>query len=157
MMKEKRKGLLQRGIMVAVSALTIVAGAGTVLAYEPMQSSDISVSDSISNYDLDFTDFKFEADNSNADNIDTSSIDFSQCNDIFIGNDGVQISITEDTFVSRAICTHSMVNGYLNNHSSNGSGGCTVYVYKCQRCEKCGYLANAKLYSTNTYVKCPHK
>ena len=34
MMKEKRKGLLQRGIMVAVSALTIVAGAGTVLAYE---------------------------------------------------------------------------------------------------------------------------
>ena len=157
MMKEKKKGLLQRGIMVAVSALTIVAGAGTVLAYEPMQSSDISVSDSISNYDLDFTDFKFEADNSNADNIDTSSIDFSQCNDIFIGNDGVQISITEDTFVSRAICTHSMVNGYLNNHSSNGSGGCTVYVYKCQRCEKCGYLANAKLYSTNTYVKCPHK
>ncbi len=42
MMKEKRKGLLQRGIMVAVSALTIVAGAGTVLAYEPMQSSDIA-------------------------------------------------------------------------------------------------------------------
>ena len=75
MMKEKKKGLLQRGIMVAVSALTIVAGAGTVLAYEPMQSSDISVSDSISNYDLDFTDFKFEADNSNADNIDTSSIE----------------------------------------------------------------------------------
>lgn len=50
-----------------------------------------------------------------------------------------------------------MINGYLNNHSSNGSGGCTVYVYKCQRCEKCGYLANATLYSTNTYVKCPHK
>lgn len=45
MMKEKRKGLLQRGIMVAVSALTIVAGAGTVLAYEPMPSSDKSVID----------------------------------------------------------------------------------------------------------------
>lgn len=45
MMKEKKKGLLQRGIMVAVSALTIVAGAGTVLAYEPMQSSDASFED----------------------------------------------------------------------------------------------------------------
>lgn len=45
MMKEKKKGLLQRGIMVAVSALTIVAGAGTVLAYEPMPSSDKSVID----------------------------------------------------------------------------------------------------------------
>ena len=40
MMKEKRKGMLQRGIMVAVSALTVVASAGTVLAYEPLPSSD---------------------------------------------------------------------------------------------------------------------
>ena len=42
MMKEKRKGMLQRGIMVAVSALTVVASAGTVLAYEPLPSSDES-------------------------------------------------------------------------------------------------------------------
>ena len=156
MMKEKRKGMLQRGIMVAVSALTVVASAGTVMAYEPIQSSDVSVSDSISDYDLDFTDFGFEADNNIVDNIDTSIIDFSETNDVFISEDGTQIPI-KDLSAPRAICTHSMINGYLNNHSSNGSGGCTVYVYKCQRCEKCGYLANATLYSTNTYVKCPHK
>ena len=53
MMKEKRKGMLQRGIMVAVSALTVMASVGTVMAYEPIQSSDVSVSDSISDYDLD--------------------------------------------------------------------------------------------------------
>ncbi len=47
MMKEKKKGLLQRGIMVAVSALTIVTGAGTVLAYETFQSSDESFNESI--------------------------------------------------------------------------------------------------------------
>ena len=47
MMKEKRKGLLQRGIMMAVSALTIVVSAGTVLAYQPMPSSDESFSDVI--------------------------------------------------------------------------------------------------------------
>ena len=40
MMKEKRKGVLQRGIMVAVSALTVVASAGTVMAYAPVASSD---------------------------------------------------------------------------------------------------------------------
>lgn len=156
MMKEKRKGMLQRGIMVAVSALTVMASVGTVMAYEPIQSSDVSVSDSISDYDLDFTDFGFEADNNIVDNIDTSIIDFSETNDVFISEDGTQIPI-KDLSAPRAICTHSMINGYLNNHSSNGSGGCTVYVYKCQRCEKCGYLANATLYSTNTYVKCPHK
>ena len=51
MMKEKRKGLLQRGIMVAVSALTIVAGAGTVLAYSPVQSSDMSFEDVVLDFD----------------------------------------------------------------------------------------------------------
>ena len=47
MMKEKRKGMLQRGIMVAVSALTVVASAGTVMAYEPIASSDESFEDVI--------------------------------------------------------------------------------------------------------------
>ena len=47
MMKGKRKGILQRGIMVAVSALTVVASAGTVMAYEPIASSDASFNDII--------------------------------------------------------------------------------------------------------------
>ena len=95
MMKEKRKGMLQRGIMVAVSALTVMASVGTVMAYEPIQSSDVSVSDSISDYDLDFTDFGFEADNNIVDNIDTSIIDFSETNDVFISEDGTQIPIKD--------------------------------------------------------------
>lgn len=49
-----------------------------------------------------------------------------------------------------------MVNGYLKNHTSNGKGGCTVKVYTCQRCEKCGYLANAVYKNTITYAVCPH-
>ena len=48
MMKEKRKGMLQRGIMVAVSALTVVASAGTVMAYQPTQSCDDSFEEFIS-------------------------------------------------------------------------------------------------------------
>ena len=42
-------------------------------------------------------------------------------------------------------------------HKSNGSGGCTVKVYTCQRCKKCGYLANAVYKNTITYAVCPHK
>ncbi|MFR7832741.1 MAG: hypothetical protein ACLU3F_16455 [Blautia wexlerae] len=59
MMKEKRKGMLQRGIMVAVSALTVVASAGTVMAYQPAQSSDESFEEFISDdsiYDFGFND-----------------------------------------------------------------------------------------------------
>lgn len=38
----------------------------------------------------------------------------------------------------------------------NSSGGCSTKVYTCQRCEKCGYVANAVYSHTVTYAKCPH-
>ena len=150
MMKEKRKGLLQRGIMVAVSALTIVAGAGTVLAYEPMQSSDSSIKNAITSYgEVNYADF-------NNGFIDPLLIDFSKSNTVFIHMDGTQDVSDNFSVEPYALCTHSMKSGYFSTHSPNSSGGCTVRVYKAQRCEKCGYLANAVLYSTTTYPKCPH-
>ena len=151
MMKEKKKGLLQRGIMVAVSALTVVASAGTVLAYEPLPSSDESFNEIIFDDEPDFSTY-------DTFNIIIDSIDFSKGNQAFIYPEGNYIIIENNEDADAyALCSHSMVNGYFSNHMSNSSGGCTVKTYTCQRCEKCGYLANAKLYSTNTYVKCPHK
>lgn len=143
MMKEKRKGLLQRGIMVAVSALTIVAGAGTVLAYEAMPSSDVSVTESIDN-NSDFGKF----------NDMVILTDFSKGDSIFIDFNGNEFVV--DDYSNHALCTHSMVDGYWQVHSSNNSGGCSVKVYKAQRCKKCGYLANAVYQYTATYDKCPH-
>lgn len=143
MMKEKRKGLLQRGIMVAVSALTIVAGAGTVLAYETMPSSDVSVTESIDN-NSDFGKF----------NDMVILTDFSKGDSIFIDFNGNEFVV--DDYSNHALCTHSMVDGYWQVHSSNNSGGCSVKVYKAQRCKKCGYLANAVYQYTATYDKCPH-
>lgn len=150
MMKEKRKGLLQRGIMVAVSALTIVAGAGTVLAYEAMPSSDESFSDVVLDESLSI----FGDDNTEADIID--SIDFSESDNVFIDPDGIQIICNDDSSSTYALCTHSMVDGKFFTHANNSSGGYTVKVYTCQKCKKCGYRANAVLYSTTTYTKCPH-
>lgn len=149
MMKEKRKGLLQRGIMVAVLALTIVAGAGTVLAYEAMPSSDISFEDTMSDGSFDV----FVYNDSEFDEIDF--LDFSESNSIFVGDDGILIACDESV-ETYALCTHSMVNGKFYAHAPNSSGGCTVKVYTCQRCKKCGYLANKKYYATYSYAKCPH-
>lgn len=150
MMKEKRKGMLQRGIMVAVSALTVVASAGTVMAYQPTQSSDESFEEFIS--DGSIYDFGFE----DMDDIATAAIDFSQGDSIFVDSDGNQIVYQEESSDTYALCTHSMVPATFYTHSKNSSGGCTVKIYKCQRCEKCGYSANAVLQSTHTYVTCPH-
>ena len=151
MMKEKRKGMLQRGIMVAVSALTVVASAGTVLAYEPLPSSDSSFSEIIFDDEPDFSEYDMIA-------VWVDSIDFSKGDKAFIYPDGNHLIIQDDDNIDTyALCTHSMVNGYFSNHMSNSSGGCNVKTYTCQRCEKCGYLANAKYHSTTTYAKCPHK
>ena len=150
MMKEKRKGMLQRGIMVAVSALTVVASAGTVMAYQPTQSSDESFEEFIS--DGSIYDFGFE----DMDDIATAAIDFSQGDSIFVDSDGNQIVYQEESSDTYALCTHSMVPATFYTHSKNSSGGCTVKIYKCQRCEKCGYSANAQYDHTITYAKCPH-
>lgn len=147
MMKEKRKGLLQRGIMVAVSALTIVAGAGTVLAYEAMPSSDESFSsvvlvDSLNDFGDDCIDI-------------TDSFDFSQGDSIFVDSNGIQTICTESTKSASfyALCTHAMVNGKFYTHAKNSSGGCTIKVYTCQKCKKCGYRANAVYSHTITSTK----
>lgn len=149
MMKEKRKGMLQRGIMVAVSALTVVASAGTVFAYEPMQWSDGSFDETIWSSEPEYAGYT----NSDAK---TDELDFSECDNIFIDENGEIVNIFSDEIDTHILCTHSMVNGYFYTHKSNSSGGCTVVTYTCQRCEKCGYLANKKYYSTTTYAKCPH-
>ena len=104
MMKEKKKGLLQRGIMMAVSALTIVASAGTVLAYQPMQWSDESFNDVFVDDSLD----AFGSNCAGYDKID--SFEFPESNSIFINSEGIQ----EDSSTSkeqRILCTHSMVDG----------------------------------------------
>lgn len=149
MMKEKRKGLLQRGIIVVVSALTVVVSAGTVLAYEPLASSDESFEDIIFDDSLD--DFGF---NSIEDNI-IKSLDFSQSNCVYVDSNGNQI-IYQESASPRALCTHSMVPSSFYTHAKNSSGGCTIKIYSCQRCEKCGYRANAVYQNTITYAKCPH-
>ena len=147
MMKEKKTGLLQRGIMVALSALTIVVGAGTVLAYEPMQWSDGSVGESIESDVPNFTTYE---------SAELYNIDFSESNTVFVSLDGTeQIAIFEDT-TPRILCTHSMTSGYLYNHIPLNSGGCKMKAYTVQRCVKCGYLSNAVYSHTITYAKCPH-
>ena len=149
MMKEKKKGLLQRGIMMAVSALTIVASAGTVLAYQPMQWSNESFNDVFVDDSLD----AFGSNCAGYDKID--SFEFPESNSIFINSEGIQ----EDSSTSkeqRILCTHSMVDGTFFTHAKNSSGGCTVKVYTCKKCEKCGYLANKKYSHTITSTKCTH-
>ena len=148
MMKKRKNGWMRKGIIAMVSALTIAASAGTVLAYEPMQWSDSTIESSIYYDNPEYADFEFVDEAFDAD--------FSKSDLVFVANDGTEIPIINEVS-ERVLCKHNMVDGYLKNHISNGSGGCSVKVYTCQRCTRCGYLANAKYYATHSYAKCPHK
>lgn len=150
MMKKRKNGWMRKGIIAMVSALTIAASAGTVLAYEPLQSSDVSVNDSLQDGDIDYLTYNV------ADAPSVDSFDFSVSDKIFISLDGKQEPIF-DSSSERALCRHNMVDGYMSTHASKSNGGCVVKVYTCQRCTRCGYLANAVYQYTVTYTKCPHK
>ena len=149
MMKKRKNGWMRKGMIAMVSALTIAASAGTVLAYEPLQSSDVKVTKDIKTDAPEYTNFDFEE-------YDEVNNEFSESDSIFVSLYGEIVPIY-DTNIPKALCKHNMVNGYLKNHISNGSGGCSVKVYTCQRCTRCGYLANSKYDYTVTYTKCPHK
>ena len=153
MMKKRKNGWMRKGIMAMVSALTIVASAGTVLAYEPLQSSDESLSEIVSDSASVYLGYEFDdCEDSKYDWI--ASLDFSN-GDIFVYLDGSQVQGDYNNS-TKALCKHNMKDGHLYRHESNGTGGCTVKVYTCQRCTRCGYLANAKYQYTVTYTKCPH-
>lgn len=150
MMQKKRNGKLQKGIMVAVSALTVLTSTSTALAYQPMQSSDMSVGNTIS----DTTSF-YGFQTSGLEN-DLGHEESTQIKGTFVYPDGTEEIVYDSDLDTYALCTHSMVDGYFYTHDVLSSGGCKMTYYTAQRCKKCGYLANAKYYNTVTYAKCPH-
>ncbi len=142
----KKKGLMKKGVAVVVALVTMLASASTIFAYEPFMSIDKECSD-VSNWG-EASLFSYEK---NGDNYD-----FSVSDEVFIGEDGVQIPVSkfEELY---AICNHVMKDGFYSVHKSNSTGGCEVRVYNAKRCIRCGYIDVGSLYSTTTYPVCPHK
>ena len=78
MMKKRKNGWIRKGIIAMVSALTIAASAGTVLAYEPMQWSDSTVENFVSDTEAYVGDMQFVKD------LHVDKLDFSKSDMIFI-------------------------------------------------------------------------
>ena len=141
----KRKGVMKKGVAIAVAALTVFASASTILAYEPFVSTDEI--------------FVVASEGSSFGSILEMSVDdcdFTTSNTVIVYDDGTQITVTDNEFEPRALCNHTMRSCYYQMHKPNSSGGCTVYVYNAQQCTKCGYITLGSLYATYTYTVCPH-
>lgn len=144
----KKTGVMKRGIAVLVSAVTIFASACTILAYEPFLSTNENATEILG--ELEYGSF--------GDNEFSDDSCFGEEEGFFEDENGNRIEIPdgESDASTYALCNHSMTTGYYTGHKSNGSGGCTVYVYNAKKCTKCGYLEIGSLVSTHTYVTCPH-
>ncbi|MDY3999135.1 MAG: hypothetical protein SOY73_08630 [Blautia sp.] len=148
---KKKFSKIQKLITVAVSVATVLVSSITVFAYEPLQSSN---EETISNLtDGDFIEF-ITAEEANNEIFSTEDY-FLYGDMIFISDEG-ETFILDNIVTPHAICNHTFINGTLNKHASNGSGGCTVYVYNAQRCTKCNYIKTLDLIQTNIYTVCPH-
>lgn len=51
---------------------------------------------------------------------------------------------------------HEIIDGYLDTHLKNDSGGCTVKTYTCTACIYCDTIWVGDLIRTTRHVKCPH-
>ena len=140
----KNKKASKIGTVAAVMASVILSGT-TVLAYAPMQTTNIpydnmesegvvGFSETTVNNQYSDYDFYFEDEEHNI----IPLYDYS----------------TDD---SRALlCSHNYKTGYANQHVKNSSGGCTVKVYNAKICTKCNHLVILELLGTTNYPKCPH-
>lgn len=153
-MNKQKISKINRVITAVVSLFAIVASSITVLAYEPLQSSnDEAITYLNENSFMDFVPYE-----ENAEALDdVTDIDFSERDNVFISNSGQTIPLYLETGCNtQAICNHKFIDGTLYKHVGNNSGGCTIYVYTAQVCSKCNYLKAQTLIRTTTYVKCTH-
>ena len=124
---------------------SVILSGTTVLAYAPMQTSEVSDTSIITE---EFATF---------DTGENLKGLFSNSNIYFETLDGRIISVNDSDVEPRAIlCSHNFESGYANVHQSKSDGGCIMKRYTAKICKKCNHLVIMDYVSTTTYAKCPH-
>lgn len=73
----------------------------------------------------------------------------------FIDENGTIIPVND--IQPQAFCIgHNWQQGFVQTHEKNNNGGCSVYLYNAKLCPYCNSVVIESLYSTLTYVTCPH-
>lgn len=53
-------------------------------------------------------------------------------------------------------CIHAYEKMSYSIHTVDGAGGCTIYIFEVEECEKCGKRRNKELINSINYQNCPH-
>lgn len=116
MMKKRKNGWMRKGIIAMVSALTIAASAGTVLAYEPLQSSDVTLSEVVTDDVPEFLEYEFADESTTGEKLpvdsveeETADLDFSGSDEIFTYLDGTVVEVKNEN-TNKAFCILYSIN-----------------------------------------------
>lgn len=156
MKNTKKHSLFNYIIASALLAFVIIANSMIVFAYEDYRVENI---DSIEEYDSIYggADKSYFVPDGVEDPFAAPVYEFPEGVDtIFIDEDGNVFPVYDDEVSPHAFCNHTYVSGTTPRHYPNSSGGCTVKVFNCQRCTKCGEIILGSLISTQNFTVCPH-
>ncbi len=150
MKRNKKHGLLNRLAAFGLTGLILLANSLLVFAY---QDSTTIKSFKPEGYEINFD--KWEEDPYSAysekfvftDDIEGYVVDENN-NIIPIYNDNGESPNTS--------CNHTYVSTTLSRHEKHSNGSCTVYLYDCQRCTRCGYTIAGALKNKIDYAVCIH-
>lgn len=155
-----------RSLMTAIICGVMFLSAGIpVAAYNPktayMGAGGGITEDEINNPDIDWIEFEI----GEPELYPEDEQNFAYMDTYFISDEGkimqmneLSVEAGEDLSSVQALCSHNYVSGTKKRHFLNATtGGCTVKIYRCELCTKCGKTKNMKLTNTNIYNPCPHK
>ncbi len=152
-MKYKRydkKSKIRTIIFMMSAAICVFSAASfSVLAYE--KPAEVSATDTELHGAKDIS---FALDDVEDIYLGIDACEFAGSDKIFVDEDGNIYPINDET-MPRWGCSHDWQSGTASEHYKNGAG-CTVKVYKAQRCSKCESITLGELISTTTYTTCPH-
>lgn len=150
-MKAKEVGNWRKGLAAGMFAVLLVANSFTALAYPNVYRVEDEKAD-VAEDTIDGN--AFWAGGFLGDGYRKAIADVVY-DDEFIDAEGNVSPIT--SYAPYAFCIkHDIVSGYYQTHRKNDAGGCTVKVFESTKCLNCNTIWIGDLFSTTTYVKCPH-
>ena len=130
------------GMAVALGSFMLTLGLGSTFVYADAEEVQMENGDTFS---YEYEDgFLLKSSDSDANII---------FEDSFVDEDGN--TYPYGNIETKVICIHSYVDGIRTVHKKNGSG-CSMDYYHAKRCKICGKMVVYDLYSTRTWVTCPH-
>lgn len=146
-MRKRNLSRTKKVLAACTVVFSVMLGATSVIAYSPLQSSEGVSDDTLYAEAGEFFDFV---------NDDEFMLDFSESDMIFVSENNECIPVFDSDIEPNALCIHDFEDGYFRKHVSNGTGGCTLYVYDGKKCKKCNHMVVNELVNTITYAKCIH-